>query len=121
MGTLLQKNYTDRNNIAVLAYRKPEIPIESVLFEEDMSAISMCLHHGLGITGIHIYSKTRVQSIGESHDSYEIDFPIQEGKERINRIDVWGSGIYLKVIFTLLYTFSRNVHSDALLDLYHIR
>ncbi|ESZ89573.1 hypothetical protein SBOR_10042 [Sclerotinia borealis F-4128] len=103
IGALSLEHYVSRNNIRISSHRKHEVSTESVFFDEDMFAISVRLECGVGIVGIRVHSKTRLQSIGKPFDDdSSIYFPIEAYKERIDKIWVWDfPGLYLTIHTTL--------------------
>jgi 1,4-dihydroxy-2-naphthoyl-CoA synthase len=60
-----------------------EITTESLVFDKDMSGISM-FNSGYGISGVCTYSKQRQQLVGNRNDR-EIFFSLQAGKEKIDK------------------------------------
>ncbi|KAF7897128.1 hypothetical protein EAF00_005356 [Botryotinia globosa] len=86
MGALSPEHYVNRNNVGISSRGKHEVPTESVFFDEDMFAISVRLQCGVGVVGVLVHSKTRLQSIGKPFGDSLIYFPIEAHKERIDKI-----------------------------------
>lgn len=100
IGTLSREYYIEKSNIRSSCYEKQEISTESILYDDDMCGISVCVQFDR-ITGIRIHSTTRIQTVGKMDNGSITYFPIQVGGERINRIRIWTPSFYFMVSFAL--------------------